>query len=171
MKSSDKPNYSRYSIEAKREAQRETLRAIAEAYSENEFHYKRTRMDIRIHFDLTEKTAYITDWQGYDVFLPHVGIALSKNILRDMYAFFTNHTPKKDSRTQYRIDVACNDFEVISDAFTLNEQRNDYEYFKSSRREYYYWLYDFLYEQIDGVHNLSFNHKPLIRLKNEYHKY
>ena len=168
MKTSDKPNYS---FELMRKAKEDTLRAIAEAYSENEFHYRKNHKDIRIYFDLTEKIAYITDWQGYDVFSPNVGIALSKNILRDMYSFFTKHVPKKDSRTLYSIDVACNDFEVISDAFTLNDHRNDYEYFKNRRMEYYHWLYDFLYEQIDSVHNLSFNHTPLIRLKNGNNKY
>lgn len=168
MLSVNNTRYSRKNFDAMRDAKSEALRAIAEAHSENDYYQQSTRKDIRIHFDVTNKTAYITDWQNYDVFCPHVGIVLSKNIFRELHAFFANNVPKKKEnyRTEYKIDVGYNDFKVISDAFDSGRIKgNNYQYFQDIRREYYYWLYDFLYEQIGEVHSLSFNHTPLIRLK------
>lgn len=166
MKSVNGTRYSRKNFDAMRDAKIEAFRSIAEA--EREHCRQNTFKDIRIHFDVTNKTAYITDWQNYDVFNQSVGIVLSKKNLRELHTFFTNYVPskKENYRTEYKIDVCYNDFKVVSNAFDLSNIRN-YEYFRNRIREYHYWLYDFLYEQIGEVHSLSFNHSPLIRLKNE----
>lgn len=147
-----------------RDAKMEAFRAIVAA--EQEYYQQSARKDIRIHFDVTGKTAYITDWDNCDVFNQSVGIVLSKNVLREIHAFFTAYVPKGTNyRTEYKINVGYNDFKVVSNAFDLGNIRS-YEYFRHRIREYHYWLYDFIYEQMGEVHSLTFNHTPLIRLCN-----